>query len=180
MLSIGYIKKSARWKADAPAARLIEAARRGAPQKSACEYAGISPRTFQLWRTAWSGLDLDAEHTRNDALLVRLFHLYDDAAASLKVELIGSWADAAKTDWRASQAFLSRRDPEHFGDPKTRLELTGAEGGPVAVASPAGPSKAKRGTGERTGSEPPRGSLSTLSDWTKQCEVLASGTCALT
>lgn len=127
------------WGEGSPAARLIEAAGKGAPQKDACAFAGISPRTFQLWRSAWSSLDLDADnHESTDALLVRFFRLYDDADAALTVEIVGSWADQAKEDWRAAERFLARRDPEGWGDPKTRLEVTGADGGPVAVSSRVG------------------------------------------
>lgn len=136
-LTIGYSTKSGRWSSSSPAGRLIAAAWKGAPQKDACAFAGISTRTFQLWRTAWSDLDPTADdHTGTDALLLRFFRLYDDAAASLMVDIVGSWAETAKTDWRAAQAFLARRDPEAWGDPAKRVELTGAEGEPVAVSSP--------------------------------------------
>ncbi len=138
-LSIGYkatAKADAYWSPDSPAGRLIEAVGKGAPQSSACAYAGIVPRTLQHWRTALNALDADDEHQGDDLRLVRFFRLFDEAAAALTVELVGSWADAAKSDWRAAQAFLARRDPTEWGDPAKRVELSGPDGAPVAVTSP--------------------------------------------
>lgn len=133
-LSIGYDEAGeGSWQEGSPGARLLEAARRGATQVAACAYAGISPRSLQAWRAEWKALDPAATDRDGDERLLRFFRMYDNALASVELRLLGSWVEAAESDWRAAQAFLARRYPERWGDPAKRLEISGPNEGPIEL-----------------------------------------------
>ena len=132
-LSIGYQPTTGTWSDGSPAACLIEAAERGAPQAAGCEYAGNVPRTLQLWRVTHDALDPGADHQDDALRLIRFFRQFDAARSRVKIDLIGSWADAGRSDWRAAQAFLARRYPSEWGDPARRIEVSGPGAGPVEI-----------------------------------------------
>ena len=96
--------------------KLTQAIRLGATYKLACDYAGISEDTFARWREQhadFADIIQKAEGTAAVGWLAKI-----EAAAS-----DGNWPAAA---WK-----LERRYPEMYG--RQRVEMTGAEGGPIAT-----------------------------------------------
>lgn len=98
--------------------KLTQAIRLGATYALACNYAGIGVSTFHEWLNAkpeFAEAIKDAEGTGAIGWLAKI-----EAAAS-----DGNWQAAA---WK-----LERRYPDMYG--RNRVELTGANGGPVRVES---------------------------------------------
>ena len=94
--------------------RLLEALEDGTPVRLACEYAGISPTTYT------------AELERNPTFAA---HVRATRVKHLPKALNDIRTDA---DWRAKQAWVQMNFPDDYG---RRVEITGAEGGPVKVAT---------------------------------------------
>src|SRR2546422_12132 len=63
-------------------------------------------------------------------------HMVEQAEAEAVVLAVDSVSKAMGRDWRAALAWLERRHASDF-KPQERLELTGSEGGPVQVRTPA-------------------------------------------
>ena len=96
--------------------KLTQAIRLGATYVLACDYAGISERTFRSWMETYPPF-LQSVKEAEGAAAVGWLAKIEKAASD------GNWQAAA---WK-----LERRYPEMYG--KQRLELTGANGGPVQV-----------------------------------------------
>jgi len=106
--------------------RLIAAAERGLDHDAMADVAGISRATFYNWmakgRQAKSG---------------KFFELLDALTRAKSVgedALVALIEHHAKKDWRAAAFLAECRRPDRYGR-KRRVELTGADGGPVAVSS---------------------------------------------
>lgn len=108
--------------------RLLEAVRAGLPYHLAAEAAGISESTFYDWQRGKfpRGLDEDQKALKSE-FLEGLTRAKGDSALTL-MQII---KDAAPEDWRAAAWILERRFPRDFG--KQLVELTGENGGPVAI-----------------------------------------------
>ena len=96
--------------------KITQAIRLGATYKLACDYAGISEDTFANWKRLHSDFS-EAIKTAEGGAVVGWLVKIEKAATE------GNWQAAA---WK-----LERRYPEMYG--KQRLELTGANGGPVVI-----------------------------------------------
>lgn len=107
--------------------KITQAIRLGATYQLACDYAGISYETFNQWRKAKPAFSEALKLAEGEGVLKSLA-VIERAANGVRGEdgeyvLIPSWQAAA---WK-----LERRYPEMYG--KQRLELTGANGGPVVI-----------------------------------------------
>lgn len=98
--------------------KILEAIKLGVAYVDAANYGGIHIDTFHEWRKAYPDF--------SDAV---------DAASGQAVTACMAKIQKAATEgsWQASAWILERRHPDRYG--RTRVELTGAEGGPVAVAA---------------------------------------------
>jgi hypothetical protein len=94
---------------------ILASVEKGLPFVLCCSVAGISRSAFFQWKAE------DAAFAdRIDAALAR--------GAERRLKRIEDASDAG--DWRASAWLLEHCLPQHFA--KTRLEVTGADGGPLA------------------------------------------------
>lgn len=109
-------------------------------QRTACRAAGVSEWTFNDWRKKGeqaredkqSGIELTGVQEE----LLWFVDELDEARAKAEAALVARWYnEAADGDWRAAERFLAKAFPERWADPATRLEVTGAQGGPVAQLS---------------------------------------------
>ncbi len=109
-------------------------------QRTACRAAGISEWTFNEWRKKGEQAREDKENgvtlTEVQEELLWFVNELEDARAKAEATLVARWyTEAADGDWRAAERFLAKAFPERWSDPATRLEITGAQGGPVAQLS---------------------------------------------
>lgn len=95
--------------------KLTQAIRLGATYQLACNYAGITYETFNQWRKSKPEFSEAITQAEGDAA-IKWLALVNKGAQDLP-----QWAA-----W-----MLERRYPEMYG--KQRLELTGANGGPVVI-----------------------------------------------
>ena len=130
-------KKSDWWEPDSPAGRYLDAIDQGLPKRLAARSAGVSVSAVLKWRIAFDAIDQSAPKLKvSERMIVRFFRSVADAEARLARDLVSAWKEQATAgDWRAAKELLARRFPDDMGDPASRVELTGAGGGPVAVVS---------------------------------------------
>lgn len=113
--------------------RLISA---GIYVRQACEYVGISEATIYVWMARGSTEilrlenDPKAKPLAKEAPYVEFFRKVKKAENASEVRAVTYWQEEIKTDWRAAKEFLARRFPDRWS---ARLELTGADGGPIQV-----------------------------------------------
>jgi hypothetical protein len=109
-------------------------------QRTACRAAGVSEWTFHDWKKKGDQAREDKEGgialTETQEELLWFVDELDEARAKAEATLVARWyTEAADGDWRAAERFLAKAFPERWSDPATRLEITGAQGGPVAQLS---------------------------------------------
>jgi len=109
-------------------------------QRTACRAAGVSEWTFNDWRQKGEQAREDKENglalTEVQEELLWFVDELEEARAKAEAALVARWYnEAADGDWRAAERFLAKAFPERWSDPATRLEITGAQGGPVAQLS---------------------------------------------
>lgn len=102
---------------------LIESIQLGCTDKAACQRAGIDPS--QLWR--WQERAEIGEEP-----FASFASAYARAKGDRVAKLAGQIVVAASADWRAAAWYLEHAESDDFS-PKTKTEVTGAEGRPVAV-----------------------------------------------
>ena len=95
--------------------KLTQAIRLGATYVLACNYAGISQETFSQWRNTKPEFSEAITQAEGDAAIKWLALIEKHAQEQPQ------WAA-----WK-----LERRYPEMYG--RQRVEMTGAEGGPIAT-----------------------------------------------
>lgn len=98
--------------------RILEAIKLGVAYVDAANYAGVGLATFNEWRDRYPEFAEAVESASGQAV----------TACMAKIQKA-----ATEGSWQASAWILERRHPDRYG--RTRVELTGAEGGPVAVAA---------------------------------------------
>lgn len=98
--------------------RILEAIKLGVAYVDAANYGGVSFETFNEWRKQYPEFSEAVESASGQAV----------AACMAKIQKA-----ATEGSWQASAWILERRHPDRYG--RTRVELTGAEGGPVAVSA---------------------------------------------
>lgn len=104
---------------------LLNAIGRGLPFHLAAQAAGVAETTFYAWQAGKFPRNADKE------LKAGFSEALTRARGLSALQLIETISDASAEDWRAAAWILERRFPEDFG--KTRVEVTGANGGPVQV-----------------------------------------------
>ena len=94
----------------------------GLTYRLSCQRAGVTPTTFYVW------LEKGAAQRGG------IYSEFADAVARAKsdsaLRLVSTIMLQAPADWRAAAFILERRFPDDYGK---RTEITGKEGGPVAV-----------------------------------------------
>lgn len=98
--------------------KILEAIKLGVAYVDAANYAGVGLATFNEWRDRYPEFAEAVEAAAGAAV----------TACMAKIQKA-----ATEGSWQASAWILERRHPDRYG--RTRVELTGAEGGPVAVAA---------------------------------------------
>lgn len=91
---------------------------------AACEYAGVSARTFREWMARGARGDKDYEDFRRAVI---------EAEKRAEIRAVALILRAAENDPRHAQWWLSHRWPERWAD-KSRHEISGKKGAPLAVA----------------------------------------------
>ena len=109
-------------------------------QRTACRVAGISNWAFHDWKNKGERAREDKENgitlTEAQEEYLEWVEALEEARAAAEATLVARWyTEAADGDWRAAERFLAKAFPERWSDPATRLEVTGAGGGPVAQLS---------------------------------------------
>ena len=115
---------------------LIKLISAGNYQRTACRAAGISEAQFYKWKREGEQARDDLENgvalTETQEELVWFVNELDEARAKAEAALVARWyTEGVDGDWRAAERFLAKAFPERWADPATRLEITGAHGGPV-------------------------------------------------
>jgi hypothetical protein len=109
-------------------------------QRTACRASGISEWSFYEWKKRGdaaledqrAGIPLTAQQEE----YIWFVNELEEARAKAEATLVARWyTEAADGDWRAAERFLAKAFPERWSDPATRLEITGAQGGPVTQLS---------------------------------------------
>ena len=109
-------------------------------QRTACRVAGISNWAFHDWKKKGEAAREDKQNgitlTEAQEECFEWVEALEEARAAAEATLVARWyTEAADGDWRAAERFLAKAFPERWSDPATRLEVTGANGGPVAQLS---------------------------------------------
>lgn len=118
---------------------IITAIRAGNFQEQAAQAAGVTPETLSRWIARGrheAGRLADGKPPKPRA--ARFLRLYQDvsrARAEAEVGVVAQIRVAAKEDWRAGAFLLTHGTSRKRWRKEQRLELTGADGGPVEVAA---------------------------------------------
>lgn len=118
--------------------RITDALNAGCTIPDACAYGGIKERTYHIWRKRGEEYD---EHLEGGGEIIdgedeyRLFALeVATARSSARVRAVLTISKAIQGgDAKTALEFLARTDPANWGR-LNRVEMTGAEGGPLQVA----------------------------------------------
>jgi transposase len=108
--------------------KLLSALKSGNYRTVACQYAGISTATLHNWIKIAEGPDAPPEY-------VEFLDALNKAEAQAEVVDISIIRQAAHNgQWQAAAWIRERKNPERWGRRDvSKLELTGADGGPVDV-----------------------------------------------
>lgn len=98
---------------------------------AACDYVGISERTYYNWITRGRE-ELDrieassnAKPRDSERVFVSFLHATTRAKASAEVESVARIRKAAEEDWRADAWYLERSHSDRWGRTKVELEHSG-------------------------------------------------------
>lgn len=91
---------------------------------TAARYVGIDKVTFHAW--------MKRGHAQKRGIFRDFLNAMEEAQAAADVRDHAYIAKASERDWRAAIEHLRLRNQARYGK---RVELTGAEGGPIAVES---------------------------------------------
>jgi hypothetical protein len=109
--------------------KLLDAIQGGNYRETACKYAGISHQTLRNWIHIAQRPDAPSEY-------VEFLEALERAEAEAEIFDIGLIRRAARDggQWQAAAWMRERKNPERWGRrDATKIELTGADGGPVEV-----------------------------------------------
>lgn len=113
--------------------------RRGAYVETAVAHVGISKTTYYSWTRKGADerkrIEGGGKPRKTYSLFLDLLDAVEKAMADAELLDLQVISDAAVKDksWQAAAWKLERRNPGRWG--RTRHEITGADGGPVAVAN---------------------------------------------
>lgn len=106
-------------------AKILLAVRGGNYIETAAAYAGINKDTFYNWMNIAESPDAPKEYSE-------FYDAIKEARAMAEVRSVALIGDAANGGaWQAAAWYLERSYPARFG--RTRIEVTGADSGPVRV-----------------------------------------------
>jgi transposase len=115
--------------------RIVQALRAGSYVETAAAHAGIHKDTYYRWMREGAA---EREHIssgrkprKSKALFLDLSDAVERAMADAELRDLALVSQASVEDWRAAAWKLERRNPGRWG--RTRQEITGADGGPIAV-----------------------------------------------
>jgi hypothetical protein len=103
--------------------------RAGGYRKTAALACGVDRTTYHRWVARGRA---DAAAGRS-GLHRALYDRTTTALAELEMSLVAIVRRGAASDWRAAVVILERRFPARWTPPRQRHEVTGAQGGPVAI-----------------------------------------------
>lgn len=89
-------------------AQIVKALSAGATRVDAANSAGISYISFLSW--------LKRGEKAKKGEFLEFLNAVTAAESDVRVSLANALAVAGKTDWRAAEAYLKRRDPANWGD----------------------------------------------------------------
>jgi hypothetical protein len=87
-------------------AALVAAVRSGCFLNSACNAVGVSYKVFRDWMVKGELAESGVYRDFRDAIAL--------AEAKLEVEIVASWREQARTDWRAAASYLALRFPQRW------------------------------------------------------------------
>jgi transposase-like protein len=116
---------------------IINALNSGNWLETAAHYAGIASATLYNWldrgRIERERIDADEEPYESESAYVEFLEAVEKARSQAQVRAVGLIQKAAiDGTWQAAAWFLERSDPQRWGR-YGRVEVTGANGGAVAV-----------------------------------------------
>lgn len=127
---------------DERALKIVSAIRDGNTRATAAALGGINVRTLHLWMSQGAPND-DGNYPDNDYGKLRAS--IDVADAECEVDMVQTITTTAKGytdaegnyipgDYKAALEFLQRKNPGEWGKvDRSKVELTGADGGPVEM-----------------------------------------------
>lgn len=137
--------------------KVCDAVRAGNYMETAAAFAGVHKDTFYEWQKV--GRAAQAKTGRLTALEQQLADWVaqlEQALAQAEVRDLAIIGKAAETQWQAAAWRLERKSPDRFGR-RQRVEMTGADGGPLEVENVAGAADRLRARlGANVGSRPSR------------------------
>jgi Homeodomain-like domain len=104
---------------------ITDALRAGAIAEDAARATGVSRRTYHRWLQRGEAADAPPR-------FVAFANAVRKTESEARIAAVTAITDAMPEDWRAALAYLERRYPAEWAR-TSRLEHTGAEGGPVEV-----------------------------------------------
>lgn len=108
----------------------------GAYIKQVCEFLNLGESTVHLWlsrgRAEKNRLESNprAKMRESERPYVEFLDEVTKASNVAEIRAVGHWQNAMGKDWRAARDFLARRYPDRWSQ---KIELTGADGGPLQV-----------------------------------------------
>jgi len=118
-------------------ALLTQALRTGAYVETAVAHVGIHKDSYYRWirkgRDERLRIDTGGKPRKSFGLFLELYDAVEKAQAAAEVRDLAIISKAAENHWQAAAWKLERRNPGRWG--RTRHEITGADGGPLAVAN---------------------------------------------
>jgi len=109
--------------------KLLRAISMGQPFKRACPYAGVSYKTFCIWRQQ-AQKDRDAGE---DTIYTRFAFKVEQSTAEMEFRCLAR-IETGKTGWQGAAWKLERKWPENYAAPQ-RIQITGKGEGPLQVVS---------------------------------------------
>lgn len=112
----------------------LVALNQGAYIETACNYAGVARDTYYGWiERARKAREKSGKLTVSEKRLVEFSDKVKKVLAATEMRDLERIKSAAESQWQAAAWRLERRYPERWG--RTRHEISGPDGGPVAVAN---------------------------------------------
>lgn len=123
---------------------ILEALSVGTTLVQVCRQVGLHPTTWNDWCAADAALGVAHRAARDkgaDALAEQCLDIIDEQPPEITSEGGGTRIDSGHVAWQRARVdtrlkLLACWNPARYGN-RTTTELTGANGGPVEVASPA-------------------------------------------
>ncbi len=116
---------------------ITESLRAKHSQEAACRHADVAESSFYEWKKAGK-LELERVEREGGAvrsereLHVALLRATEKALADVEADLVARIDKASVKDHKAAQWLLEKRFPAAWGEVR-RVELTGADGGPIEL-----------------------------------------------